>query len=162
MTEHFVTYDDYSFDREVPLELEVLIEEFDHVLAKLDPFPDVKRTWTLEKPAGRLGIHYPDQKQAAIRGSPTRQDITNEDFPTTEDIGIFLTEFSRWFYFAYDGYRLYFSRFPTIPPYLAAAAGRKHDDPALAGILLGYTPADVAQWVLEQDGEFKTEPGYER
>lgn len=160
MTKRHRTYEDYDFEETLPEELRALIEEFEHLLSLSNPLPDVEMAWTLQKPASWLEVLYPAEKQRETVGVPTEYGVTEADYPEPEEIGLFLYEFSRWFYFEFDGFRLYFSRFPSVPAFLAHA-GRSGGDPALSGIFLGYDLKDVAQWSIDQGLRFKTKGEFE-
>ncbi len=152
------TYSEYEFEQTLPTELERLINDHDHLISEADPLPDSEGAWNLEKPASWIELLYPAEKQEEVGEIPDA--YSSEEYPEAEEIGIFLYEFSHWFYFTFNGLRLFFSRFPSVPPFLAHA-GNKNGDAALSGILLGYDLRDVAQYTIECGQGFKMKGGFE-
>lgn len=130
MANHF-TYDEYEFDTEPPRPLVMLMDEYDEIFNEMYVWQDVDGAWRLDKPVSRLEIR-PD--------------------PSHDEVVTFLEEFSAYFHWVFDGYFLYFSRFPDL-----ADSAARCDTPAI-GILFGYEERDVAQYLVERDGAFIGEP----
>lgn len=130
MVDH-ITYESYDFETDPNADLEALITEYHDMFTYADAHPDVRGAWVLEKPVSKLEI-MPD--------------------PAHDRVSDFLEKFSAYFYWEFDGFNLYFSRFPELP-----ALANQIDTPE-QGILFGYCPRDVAQYISERKNyDFRTE-----
>lgn len=143
-----ITYDEYSFSMEPDPELEQLIETFHHIFNNGSVHEDVMSVWTLDRPGGYLEILPPKSPDDGVVGVLRRYPW--EDRDTAEDIGDFLYRFRQWFYYNFDGYNLFFSRFPAVP------AALERGGSAMLGILLGYHLPDVAQHAMNNDTPFRS------
>lgn len=128
-----INYNEYDFDETPDYELATLIQEYNDIFNDAYPLKFVEGAWTLDKPVSLLEIR-PD--------------------PPHDIVAEFLTAFSEYFYWEFDGYGLYFSRFPEL-----ASFAQQCETPA-RGILFGYDSRDVAQFSHDKgDGQFITESG---
>jgi len=149
-----ITYDNYEFETDPDPELEAVIREYEHIFNDVDPLPDAMGAWSLEKPVSVLEIMPPEKVQQDVM--PSYSEVAECGTPV--EIGAFLHEFEQWFYYLFDGYNLYFSRFEGLPKVVAGARSS-----AIHGILYGYPTEDIAQFLIdgEEHPNFKTESGWE-
>ncbi len=125
------TYTTYEFEDDPPQSLVTLTNEHDELFNETHVWQDVDGAWRIQKPVSRLEIR-PE--------------------PPHDEVMAFLEEFSSYFHWTFDGYFLYFSRFPEL-----ADLASRCETPAM-GILFGYDPYDVAQYIAEREGDFIGEP----
>lgn len=143
-----ISYDEYSFEETIDTELKEVIKQYDHIFNGSGVLEDVRGAWKLEKPAALIEIMFPEESQEKF----LEEGMEPAEAGEPEEIGAFLFEISQWFYYRFDGYNLYISRFEKLPGILAGTTSA-----ALQGVLFGYPTKDTAEFCIDKDcGDFKS------